>query len=260
MSDSLSSRIAEDLAALGVRKGDVLLVHSSLKSLGVRECTPAVVIEGLLRALGEDGTLLMPALSYATVGPGPAQTTTFDVLLTPSCVGTIPEAFRLAPGVLRSVHPTHSACALGRRAEELTADHHLDTTPCGEHSPFARLPRVGGKVLMLGCGLSPNTSMHAVEEAVRPPYLFGEPATYRIILADRREIAMTVLRHNFAGCRQRYDRVGPLLAPEANRTGKVLAADCHLLDARALWSAGVEAMRKNPAFFVEPVSSPLAGF
>jgi len=253
VTNPLSSRIAEDVAALGVRKGDVLLVHSSLKSLGDSECTPQVVVEGLLAALGDDGTLLMPALSYATVGPRPTQTNTFDVLQTPSCVGTIPETFRLTPGVLRSVHPSHSACAIGRRAREMTADHHLDTTPCGEHSPFARLPGAGAKILMLGCGLRPNTSMHAVEEVADGPFVAPNPVQYRIVLADRSEITMGVRRHNFVRCRQRYDRVAPLLDAGENRTGKVLAADCNLLDAQALWRVGVEAMRKDPAFFVEPV-------
>ena len=37
---------------------------------------------------------------------------------------------------------------------------------------------------MLGCGLQPNTSMHAIEEMVKPPYLFGPPLTYHLVLAD----------------------------------------------------------------------------
>ena len=37
---------------------------------------------------------------------------------------------------------------------------------------------------MLGCGLAPNTSMHAIEELVAPPYLFGEPLVYTMVLED----------------------------------------------------------------------------
>ena len=56
-------QIAADARALGVREGSVLLVHSSLKSLGRQGLTPAHVIEGLRLALGDHGTLVFPTLS-----------------------------------------------------------------------------------------------------------------------------------------------------------------------------------------------------
>src|SRR5512137_302949 len=96
--------LASDLLELGVRPEGVLLVHSSLKALGPRAGGPAHVIAGLQRALGPRGTLLMPALSYASVTP---EHPLFDLRTTPSCVGIIPETFRRMPGVLRSLHPTH---------------------------------------------------------------------------------------------------------------------------------------------------------
>lgn len=247
-------QIAADLAALGVRTGDVLLVHSSQKSLGPAAGGPQIVIDGLRLALGEQGTLLMPALSYATVGP---RQTTFDVVKTPSCVGAVPEFFRTLPGVTRSVHPTHSACGEGPRAAELLGRHQLDTTPCGEHSPFRLLRDAGGKILMLGCGLRPNTSMHGVEELAMPPYLLGEPVDYRVILADGGRAVMNVRRHNFGGTggtgyRQRYDRALPLLDASALRAGRVLAARAYLIDAAALWRVALEALRADPFYLVEP--------
>jgi aminoglycoside 3-N-acetyltransferase len=251
MSSPYSTQIAKDLSALGVRRGDVLLVHTSLKSLGRAECAPADVIEGLLSALGEEGTLLLPALSYATVS---RERPLFDVLRTPSCVGAVPEFFRTMGGVRRSVHPTHSVCGLGARAAELLADHQLDTTPCGERSAFRRLPDAGGKILMLGCGLGPNTSMHAVEELVGPPPFLGDPVEYTVTLADGGRIIMPVRRHAFIHLRQRYDRIGPLLNREGLRAGKVLSADAHLLDARALWRAALAAMRNEPLCFTERIA------
>ena len=111
------SYLVQDLLALGVRPGGALLVHASLRALGPLPPGGAEdVIRGLLEALGPDGTLLMPALSYASVSP---RSPVFDVLVTPSCVGALPEFFRTRPGTLRSVHPTHSVCALGRLAAEL---------------------------------------------------------------------------------------------------------------------------------------------
>lgn len=242
-------QLVADLHALGVQPGDILLVHSSLRALGHVDGGAPTVIDALQAALGPDGTLLMPALSHASVTPA---NPVFDVRHTPACVGTIPETFRTS-GALRSVHPTHSVCARGQRAAELLADHHRDITPCGPHSPFAKLPAVGGKILMLGCGLRPNTSMHVVEELADPPYLFGPPVRYRIILADGSETKMTVRSHNFAGVAQRYDRIETLLKPPALAQGTVLQAQSWLIDARAMWHAALNALANHAMFFVEPL-------
>ena len=72
------------------------------------------------------------------------------------------------------MHATHSCAAFGRLAEELTRDHELDDTPVGPNSPFTKLPKVGGKILMLGCNFASNTSMHGVEETTCPFYLFSK--------------------------------------------------------------------------------------
>jgi aminoglycoside 3-N-acetyltransferase len=260
MTSAISEQIAADLSALGIQKGDILLVHCSLKSLGNPDCTPRTVIEGLMAAIGEEGTLLLPALSYATVGPKQA-TTTFDVANTPSCVGAVPEWFRTSfPGVARSVHPTHSVCAVGPRTVQMLADHQLDNTPCGEHSAFRRLPLVGGKILMLGCGLRPNTSMHAVEELAHPPRFLGDLVEYQIILADGSRTTMRVRRHSFVNqnLHQRYDRLGPLMSAPELRTGKVLAADAHLFDAAALWKTALAALHRDGFFFAQPAPPPAA--
>jgi len=241
-------QIANDLRELGLRKGGVLLVHSSLRSLGKVLGGAEIVVRGFLRALGEKGTLLMPALSYAHVH---ADNPVFDVLKTMSCVGALPEYFRTRPSTIRSVHPTHSVSGIGAKAENLLKEHHLDTTPCGEHSPFHRLRDVKGQILFLGCGMRPNTSMHAVEEIVNPPYLLGNPIDYRIILATGEEIKMRVKRHNFGVWAQRYDRLGPLLDEKGLQKGKILEATVDLVDCEQMWERALIALKKDPFFFVE---------
>ncbi len=243
-------QIAEELLALGVRRGGVLLVHSSLSALGRVEGGAETVIQGLLTALGPEGTLLMPALTYEYVTP---LNPVFDVRRTRSNVGVIPETFRTRPGTQRSVHPTHSVCAVGPRAAELLADHRRDTTPCGPRSPFRKLRDGGGQLLMLGCGLHPNTSMHAIEELVEPPYLFGAPLIYRLIHADGHIEEKAYRTHGFDGYNQRYDRVADVLSPPALRCGRVLQADVHLIEVPALWEAVLAQLRRAPLYFVDIV-------
>ena len=244
-------RIAQEALTAGVRRGGVLLVHSSLSSMGFVPGGPETVIRGLLDALGAQGTLLMPALSYEHVD---AARPVFDVLKTPSNVGAIPEAFRVRPGTLRSVNPTHSVCGAGAQAALLLKDHQLDETPVGPHSPFRLLRDCGGQILFLGCGLRPNTSMHGVEELVEPPYLFGSTVAYRARLANGDQMALCCRRHNFAGFEQRYDKLAQVLTAGELRTGRILGATVHLVEAQPMWARAEAALRVNPLHFVDRVA------
>ena len=235
-----------DLLTLGVRRGGVLMVHSSLRSLGAIPGGAEPVIIGLLDVLGADGTLLMPALSYEHVTPEHSQ---FDVNKTPSNVGALPEFFRLRSGTQRSVHPTHSVCAVGSLASQLLEHHIKDASPCGANSPFHLLPEHDGQILMLGCGLEPNTSMHAIEELIEPPYLYDPPLDYHITLADDTSLTKIYTPHNFRSWQQRYERIEQVMINGLKR-GRVLAAECYLIEARSLWDSALKIMRQDPVYFV----------
>ena len=241
-------RILSDARALGLREGDTVLVHSSMKSLGITD-SPVIVIDALQAAVGETGTLLFPALSFRTVNQ---ETPFFSYHDTPACIGLLAETFRHQPGVLRSIHPTHSVCARGARAEELTCDHILDNTPVGIHSPFRKLPALGGKILMLGCGMGPNTFMHGVEEAAEAPYLLlPEPWHYTMEGRERNRFEVDHFRHGISRYgAQNYKRAAEILEGDEVRRGNICAAECHLIDTAALMRKGVEAIHREPFFFL----------
>jgi aminoglycoside 3-N-acetyltransferase len=247
--EAILRKIIAGLKSLGVESGDALMMHASLRSIGKIEGGAETLIQGLMSALGSDGTLLMPALSYKTVTP---EQPVFDVRETPSCVGALTEYFRTREGTMRSLHPTHSVCAVGHQAKEILADHIKDTTPCGPHSPFSKLPACNGKVLMIGCGLKPNTSMHAIEEKAGVDYVLRESMDYTVIDEERQSHAVKIHMHDFRHHEQRYDRVAKVLAPPSLRTGKILKAQCHLIDAVMLHEKVLETLKKEPFFFVDP--------
>lgn len=241
----------KDLGSLGIRSDDVLLVHSSLKSLSKDRVEASFVIEALQDHLSGGGTLLMPALSYVTVT---SSAPVFSVRNTPSCVGALSEAFRKTEDVVRSVHPTHSVCAWGRFSQEITSAHIQDRTPVGKHSPFSLLPEYGGKILFLGCGTEPNTSMHGVEELSETPYLFNSEQTMFIIEDDGGIRHQAWHRtHDFKGFRQRYDRLLDHLSGSEVRYGKIMEADCFVMDANAVRSKGSAVLREDPFAFVERI-------
>ena len=249
---NMIDQISKDLLAAGIRPGGVLMVHSSLKSLGHVPGGSETVIQGLLAALGDEGTLFMPALCWELVH---SQQPVFDVRHTASHVGAIPEYFRQRSGTRRSIHPTHSVCGVGPLAEEWLPQHIMDNTPCGPHSPFHRLPLVNGQILMLGCGLKPNTSMHAIEEMIKPPYLFRHPLTYQLIDKNGQMREKSYRRHRFAGYTQRYDRAGNILKAPDLTHGRVLAAESLTIEATALWSAALSALESDLFYFVDKLKT-----
>jgi aminoglycoside 3-N-acetyltransferase len=57
------SEVTEQLLALGVKPGDVLLAHTAFSKVSPVEGGPRGLIEAILAALGPHGTLAMPSMS-----------------------------------------------------------------------------------------------------------------------------------------------------------------------------------------------------
>lgn len=170
--------LAADLKNMGIKSGDLLLVHSSLSSLGWVCGGAHAVVLSLLKVLGENGTLVMPTHSGDLSDPAewrcppvpeewipiiyetmPA----FDKDITPSRgMGKIPELFRIFPNTLRSNHPQLSFAASGKLAELITNEHEL-TPAFGMNSPLGKLYNNNGKVLLLGAEFDSCTSFHLAE-------------------------------------------------------------------------------------------------
>jgi aminoglycoside 3-N-acetyltransferase len=143
----------------------VLLVHTALSRLGFVPGAARTVIESLLGAVGQSGTIMMPTYSGELSDPAewrhppvPAhwvqpildETPPYDPKLTPTRgMGVVAELFRHFPGVLRSPHPQSSFAARGPFAETLVREHPLDYR-FGSRSPLGKLRDIGGKVLLLG--------------------------------------------------------------------------------------------------------------
>lgn len=248
-------QLIKDLYNLGIRAGDMVLMHSSYKSLGGIEGGAKAFFEGFTELLGKDGTLILPTLSFESVI---RENPEFDIKTSPSCVGYLSEYFRTSvAGSIRSMHATHSCAALGRFAKEITAGHEKDSTPVGSNSPFAKLPEYGGKILMLGCSTGRNTSMHGVEETCEPPYCLDREHPIEYILKNGDAVIhKTSYRHNFTASNgkrytQRYDRVVDLLGDTDKCFGKVLDADCCLMNSKAVWEVGRKKLLEDPFYFVD---------
>lgn len=234
-----------ELSALGLQPGDTVLVHTSMKALGTTR-TPEEIINDIQTFLGEDGTLLMPALTFENVN---REQPVFDSETTEPCVGLLPRVFWKMPGVERSIHPTHSVCASGRLAHTLTVAHAMDNTAVGPHSPFMLLPVYGGKILFIGDILHACTFMHGVEELLEPPYL-RKVASRFVVNSEEREY----FGYDNFGWGSEFQRIEHLLKEPDLRRGKLGKANAYVFDARALLAAALLRMRAEPYSFVTDIS------
>ena len=228
-------QLIDDLRALGVGPGMTLMVHSALSAIGRVEGGAETVIEALIEALGPEGTLAMPAMSAGV----------FDINETPSNVGTVTEAFRKYPGVTRSMHPSHSACAIGPNADYLLEDSFDQPTCVGSESPWGRLSRLTeGYILLLGVDQDRSTILHYPEEIVRAPYLSNKTGRYLDEAGQEQEREYGL----FPGPHRDFIGLEPmLLEGKAMKLGKVGMALCRLMHAGTTVELTVAALRKDPA-------------
>lgn len=161
--------VADAFAALDIH-GDVI-VHSSLIHIGNIKGKHKPVVKALQEWILDNGNTIL-AITI------PVKGSTEEYLQSikrfdkdaPIAMGVISTYYAKQEGACRSLNPTHSVVAVGPRAEEYTATHHLDKTPFTEKSPYWKLLEHNGSVLMIGAGIKHLTLCHIVEDMLGDLY------------------------------------------------------------------------------------------
>lgn len=241
-------QILDDLRRLGIRQGDLLFVHSSLSSLGYVPGGAPTVLALLRESLGSTGTLVLPTHTWLAVNKGARS---FDARTSRSCVGALSEMFRTMPGVVRSLHPTHSVAAIGPQAEEIVARHEAAATPCGQGSPYARLLERGGSVLFLGAGLESNTCFHTIEALCNVEYLMqSSAAQFEITDANGQSRFVDVKCHAQHIPRRFAEFRTPLIEARSLAAGSVGQAPSMLLNGTRFLELMQRALTRAPTMLL----------
>lgn len=157
-------RLLGQIEALGLSSGELVMVHASLRRLGLSAIPGGaeLLLDALDEAVGPGGTLLMvlgteyrmdwvnqrPAAERGALLAG---SDPFDYLNAPAMAeaGALAELFRRRPGTIVSDNPSGRFGARGAKAGELLKD-----VPWhdyyGPGSPLDRLCTWGGRILRLG--------------------------------------------------------------------------------------------------------------
>jgi aminoglycoside 3-N-acetyltransferase len=178
--------IINTMKKMGLRKGANIFIHSGWNEFYNYEGTIKDLINAILKEIGKNGTLAMPAYPLSAF----SEESIFDVKRTRTGAGMIAETFRNYPGVKRSANRRHSVCAIGPMADYLLDEHQYSLTPWDEKSPYYKLSKIN--VIIFSLGLSKYyvpTSLHCVESILREKILyfslfFQQKKIYRIKLED----------------------------------------------------------------------------
>jgi aminoglycoside N3'-acetyltransferase len=238
------AELADQLRALGVKQGGVLLVHTSFRAVRPIEGGPRGLIDALRKALGPAGTLVMPSWTEDDDNP-------FDPKSTPSAsdLGIVAQTFWRLPGVARSDHP-FACAAIGPRADFITSDP-LPIPPHIPESPVGRVHDLDGQVLLLGVGHDQNTTIHLAEILGGAPYRLPKHIT---VVEDGRPVRIDYGENDICG--QRFALMHDWLREKnLQAEGKVGNAHARLMRARDIVSVGREHLQRDPLIFLHPAEA-----
>lgn len=235
------------LESAGIDRLGTVLMHSSMKKIGDVEGGADTVLDALSEYM-KDGLLVLPTHTWSYIN---ADNPKFYVETSEVCVGILPELFRQRPGVVRSLHPTHSVAALGKDAAAFTAGDERCDTPCHRESAWGRLLDRKATILLVGVDLRRNTFIHGIEEWVDiPGRLTDDHEQLYTVLADGTEIPVPSRRHCGLPWSEHFWKVEGVLEEQgALYRSKLGDADVLVCDTVKMTEILSEMLRDNPDLF-----------
>ncbi len=253
--------LKKHLLEMGLNGTETIMIHSSMKAIGEVEGGVDTVVDSLMEFF-QDGLLLTPTHTWRQMSD---TYNVFDPDVEPACVGLIPNTFMKRKEVVRSLHPTHSIAAFGKRAKEYIKGEENMITPCPPGGCWDRLREENAKILLLGVTHIKNTYIHSIEEVYDvEERLTKEPTTFYIKMPDGSMKMVGMHRHynevttkrgeeisdNFDKMKEGYFNTG------AAKQVCFGDAQCILCDAAKLFEVTGKILEKDSNCFVERASIP----
>lgn len=210
-SELTQAEIVQGVRQTGLHTGDVVLVHSAMRTMGRVLGGADAVVAAVLEVVGKRGTLVVPTFTFAHEREDEP---VIDPRSDPSEMGAITEAARTYPQALRSTAYRHSFAAIGRRAEVITCvDPALPVFDL--RSSFGVMLALDTQIFMLGMTYSSCTSFHFAEWLCEVPYRRTIDIDVKIRRADGKVIPQVMTDyqpHTYTGTRH----------PDFNKLGRML--------------------------------------
>lgn len=194
--------------SLGLKEGDTVELHGSLKSIGLVSGGPNTILDALLKVLSHEGTLIMAAQFSTNSEPAhwenpPVDIEAFETLRATHppyqgrqsylrWMGALAQTLQLNDHTVFSDHPNLAVMAIGKQSKWLTLDHPL-TPAFGLGSPLEKALQLKSKALLIGVGYDVLTGLHVAEAiSQKRPYrldsatilVSGKPKRIKILDYD----------------------------------------------------------------------------
>jgi aminoglycoside 3-N-acetyltransferase len=247
-------KLIADFRNLGLKAGEKVILHSSLKSVGRVEGGPNTVIDAILACVESRGHLMAPTFTYSVLGA--ANALPFNPRSTPSRVGLVTDTLWRRPDAHRSLHPTHSVAIIGPDAERAIRGHER-LAAFEEGTPFEAFGREGCKVVMLGTSLKTCSLIHVAEILADCPYVgfplnTGNVRRDRAVTVDERGRQSIVPMRKTPGCAHAFVKLRePLEKAGVWLVGRVGSAETIICDGAEMLRLATAALREEPLLFVD---------
>ena len=221
-------QLKAQLAQMGIKPSDNVLIHTSFKAVGPVEGGPEAFIDAFCEYL-TDGMFIVPTHTWSNVS---RKQPVYDVKTSVPCIGLIPRTAAFRPDGVRSLHPTHSVWVHGKGAEEFVAGEELAESPAPVGFCWNRLAEIGTKILLIGVTNTNNTFIHAVDEiADLPDRLAPEPWEVTVIDGNGNRITHPFRNHGRTGSDNFCNFEEPLVGLGAQTFGTLGDAQVRVVDA-----------------------------
>lgn len=179
------SKVITYLREIGVKKGDIVIVHSSFDSLKATGLDSEGVINALLELVGEEGTLAMPAIrQFSEEGEGLTylkkyikdevpDEVVYDLYRTPISSGLLPFTLSRYDDAVISEFPLNPLVAVGVHAEEMMKGNITGELPSAHGAMSAWKYCADHNAWNIGIGVSEKdylTIFHVGQEQMDWPY------------------------------------------------------------------------------------------
>ena len=252
------------LSAVGVKKGDTLLVHSSLSACGKIDGGAKTIIDAIIETIGPDGNFFVPTFQRSECylnginkrwdhRPSDFRDRSSEAV---RWVGTLPlEFMRLWPDAPRGVHISHSWAGWGPCAAEVLSRQAEDEPPFSDNSCPMSVRDMGGKILHFGSPVGHTSFVHCFETHFNLPGL--GPSYYDVRLADG-TITWKFVPKGLPGPREFYSKdENARFFREAIARGLEIrratlgVGELKLIDCRQFWEIGSALVTEDPRIVIK---------
>lgn len=166
--------IFAQLRKMNAPRDRIVLMHSSLRSIGAVEGGGQGLLDALIEYFASEGGLFcVPTHTWGNLGK---DCITLDMNDPQNSLGAFSQIAAADSRGIRSENPTHSMVVFGERnkAESFVRDDVSITSPTAPNSTYGKIYEQGGFILLSGVSQNRNTYLHCVAEILNLPNRMAE--------------------------------------------------------------------------------------